>query len=35
VPSFEPVDNAVSQQSAAIQECETSPTFVTPREKAA
>src|SRR5215468_5853252 len=31
VPSFEPVDNAGSQQSAAIQECETSPTFVTPR----
>jgi len=35
VPSFEPVDNTVSQQSAAIQECETPPTFVTPREKAA
>jgi hypothetical protein len=35
VPSFEPVDNAVSQQSAAIQECETPPAFVTPREKAA
>ena len=35
VPSFEPVDNAVPQPSAAIQECETPPTFVTPREKAA
>src|SRR5262245_58155349 len=35
VPSFEPVDNAVAQQSAAIQECETPPAFVTPREKAA
>jgi hypothetical protein len=35
VPSFEPVDNAVPQQSAAIQERETPQTFVTPRKKAA
>lgn len=35
VPSFEPVDHAVSQRSAAVQACETSQTFVTPREKAA
>ena len=35
VPSFEPVDNAVPQQSAAIQECETPQTLVTPRKKAA
>jgi len=35
VPSFEPVDSAVLQQSAAIQECETPKTFVTPRKKAA
>jgi hypothetical protein len=34
VPSFEPVDNAVPQQSAAIQG-ETPHTFVTPRKKAA
>jgi hypothetical protein len=34
VPSFEPVDNAVPQQSAAIQG-ETPQTFVTPRKKAA
>jgi hypothetical protein len=35
VPSFEPVDNAVPQQSAAIQERETPQTFVIPRKKAA
>src|SRR6266436_3890049 len=35
VPSFEPVDNAVPQPSAAIQERETPQTFVTPRKKAA
>ncbi len=35
VPSFEPVDNAVPQRPAAIQERETPPTFVTPRKKAA
>jgi len=35
VPSFEPVDHAVPQQSAAIQERETPQTFVTPRKKAA
>ena len=35
VPSFEPVDNAVPQQSAAIQERETPQTFVIPRNKAA
>ena len=35
VPSFAPVDNAVPQQSAAIQERETPQTFVTPRKKAA
>jgi len=35
VPSFEPVDNTVPQPSAAIQERETPPTFVTPRKKAA
>ncbi len=35
VPSVEPVDNAVPQQSAAIQECETPQTFVAPRKKAA
>jgi hypothetical protein len=35
VPSFESVDNAVSQRSAAVQERETSQTFVTPREEAA
>ena len=35
VPSFEPVDNAVSQRSAAVQERETSQTFVTPRKEAA
>jgi len=35
VPSFEPVDNALPQQSAAIQERETPQTFVTPRKKAA
>ena len=35
VPSFESVDNAVSQRSAAVQERETSQTFVTPRKEAA
>src|SRR5215813_8740617 len=35
VPSFEPVDNAVPQPSAAIQERETPQTFVIPRKKAA
>jgi hypothetical protein len=35
VPSFEPVDSAVPQQAAAIQERETPHTFVTPRKKAA
>jgi len=35
VPSFAPVDNAVPQRPAAIQERETPPTFVTPRKKAA
>jgi hypothetical protein len=35
VPSFEPVDHAVPQRPAAIQERETPPTFVTPRKKAA
>jgi hypothetical protein len=35
VPSFEPVDSAVPQQSAATQEYETPQTFVTPRKKAA
>src|SRR2546426_841871 len=35
VPSFEPVDNAAPQQSAAVQERETPQTFVTPRKKAA
>lgn len=35
VPSFEPVNHAVSQRSAAVQERETSHTFVTPREEAA
>jgi hypothetical protein len=35
VPSFEPVDNAVPQQSVAIQAHETPQTFVTPRKKAA
>ena len=35
VPSFEPVDNAVSQRSAAIQEREMPQTVVTPRKKAA
>ncbi len=35
VPSFEPVDNAVPQRPAAIQERETPQTFVTPRKKAA
>ncbi len=34
-PSFEPVDNAVTQPSAATQERETPQTFVTPRKKAA
>ena len=34
-PSFEPVDNAAPQRSAAVQERETSQTFVTPRKKAA
>jgi len=34
-PSFEPVDNAVPQRPAAIQERETPQTFVTPRKKAA
>ena len=35
VPSFEPVDHAVSQPSAAIQEGEMPQTFVAPRKKAA
>jgi hypothetical protein len=35
VPSFEPVDHAVSQPSTAIQEGEMSQTFVAPRKKAA
>jgi hypothetical protein len=35
MPSFEPVDNVVSQRSAAVQERETSQTFVTPRKEAA
>lgn len=35
VPSFEPVDNAVPQRPAAIQERETPQTFVTPLKKAA
>ena len=35
VPNFEPVDNTVSQQSAAVQERETSQAFVTPRKVAA
>jgi hypothetical protein len=35
VPSFEPVDNTAPQRSAAVQERETSQTFVTPREEAA
>jgi hypothetical protein len=35
VPSFEPVDHAVSQRSTAVQERETSQTFVTPRKEAA
>ena len=35
VPGFEPVDSAVPQQAAAIQERETPQTFVTPRKKAA
>jgi len=35
VPSFEPVDRPVSQRSAAVQERETSQTFVTPRQEAA
>jgi hypothetical protein len=35
VPSFAPVDNAVPQPSAAIQERETPQTFVIPRKKAA
>jgi len=34
-PGFEPVDNAVPQRLAAIQEREMSQTFVTPRKKAA
>lgn len=34
-PSFEPVDNAAPQQSAAVQERETPQTFVTPRKKVA
>jgi hypothetical protein len=34
-PSFEPVDHAVPQRPAAIQERETPQTFVTPRKKAA
>src|SRR5262245_64107759 len=33
VPSFEPVDHAVAQRSAAVQECETSQPFVTPRKE--
>ena len=35
VPSFEPVDHAGSQRSAAVQERETSHTCVTPRKEAA
>ena len=35
VPSFEPVDHAVSQPSTAIQEGEMPQTFVAPRKKAA
>ena len=35
VPSFEPVDHAVSQRAAAVQKRETSQTFVTPRKEAA
>src|SRR5262245_45646700 len=35
MPSFEPVDHAVSQRPAAVPERETSQTFVTPREEAA
>jgi hypothetical protein len=35
VPSFEPVDNAVAQRSAAVQERETSQTFLTSRKEAA
>ena len=35
VPSFEPVDHAASQRSAAVQERKTSQTFVTPRQEAA
>ena len=35
VPSFEPVDHAVSQSSTAIQEGEMPQTFVAPRKKAA
>jgi hypothetical protein len=35
VPSFEPVDNAGSQQLVAIQERETPQPFVTPRKRAA
>jgi hypothetical protein len=35
VPSFEPVAKAVAQRSAAVQERETSQTFVTPRKEAA
>ena len=35
VPSFEPVDNAVAQRPAAVQERETSQTFVTLRKEAA
>src|SRR5215472_2652898 len=35
VPSFEPVDHAVSQRSAAVQKRETSQPFVTPRQEAA
>jgi hypothetical protein len=35
VPSFEPVDNAVSQRLAVVQERETSHTVITPREEAA
>ena len=35
VPSFEPVDNAVAQPSAAVQERETSQTFVTSQKEAA
>jgi len=35
VPSLEPVDRPVSQRSAAVQACEMSQTFVTPRQEAA